>query len=408
MHTVGVNVGNQSGAAYVLPPDWWFRAERSASYLRYVANQPRVSTIIPCYNCEKWVRRAVQSCLDQTYPNIEIIVVDDGSTDRSLEVLRQFLPRIRVETGPNRGGNSARNRGFELSTGEFIQYLDADDYLEPEKIDRQVLFLEETKADVVYGDWRYRRHLPDSRFSYLDKIEVSGVQQDILASVVSGRWWVFPGAILYRRRLVNEVGGWDETLRAAQDRDFFTSVVLSGAKICYQTGCCSIYRQYGAVTVSSSNLSRWVESHCTTLNKSERALARTGRLTKEYRAILALGYFGLARGTTDYDSRGNIVSATYAKILDDLTNKILDLCPDFRASDETLLFTTLERLFGFSSAMKLLWVRLFVRRVKLNLRNTFLLRLVLRIRRVNLERESNGRNSLSAVRPKEPIESGSA
>ena len=195
--------------------------------------------------------------------------VDDGSTDGSLEVLRQFLPRIRLETGPNYGGNSARNRAFELSTGEYIQYLDADDYLEPDKIARQVRFLEETKADVVYGDWRYRRHLPDNSLSYLDKVEISGVQQDILVSLLSGRWWVAPGALLYRRQVVNQVGGWDVVLRAAQDRDFLTSVALSGAKICYQAGCGFIYRKYGAVTVSSSNLGRWVELHRTSLRKSE-------------------------------------------------------------------------------------------------------------------------------------------
>jgi len=372
------------------------------------ANQPLVSILIPCYNCENWVKQAVESGLNQTYPNIEIIVVDDGSTDRSFEILRQFLPRIRLETGPNRGGNIARNRAFELSAGEYIQYLDADDYLEPDKVARQVQFLEETKADVVYGDWRYRRHLPDSRFSYFDKIEIGGVQQDILASLVSGRWWIFPGAVLYRRRVVNEVGGWDETLRAAQDRDFFTSVALSGAKIRYQAGCYSIYRQYGAVTVSSSNLSRWVEGHCITLKKAELALARTGRLTEEYRAALAAGYFGLARGTTDYDSRGTIVRATYAKILGGLINKILDLCPDFHSSDETRLFTTLERLFGFRFAMNLLWARLFVRRVKLNLRDTFLLRLVLRLKRVNLQREASGHFSSSTFGQKGPIESDSS
>jgi glycosyltransferase involved in cell wall biosynthesis len=371
--------------------------------MSFKANQPIVSVIIPCYNCEKWVQRAVESCLTQTYLNIEIIVVDDGSTDGSLEALRRFLPRITLETGSNRGGNSARNRAFELSTGQFIQYLDADDYLEPDTISRQVRVLEETKADVVYGDWRYRRHLPDNRFSYLDKIEISGVQPDILASLLSG-WWVAPGAVLYRRHIVDLVGGWDEALRAAQDRDFFTSVVLSGAKVRYQPGCCYVYRQYGAVTVSSSNLARWVESHCITLKKSEVALARSGRLTKKYKAALAAGYFGLARGTTDYDSRGIIAYATYAEMLDGFVDRILDLCPDFRAAGETHLFSTLRGLFGLRFAIRLLWIRLIFRRIKLNLRNTFLLGLVLRIRRVSLQREANGDLNASAFGDEESIE----
>jgi glycosyltransferase involved in cell wall biosynthesis len=370
------------------------------------ANQPLVSIIIPCYNCDKWVQQAVESGLNQTYPNIEIVVVDDGSTDGSLEVLRQFLPRIRLETGPNRGGNVARNRAFELSTGEYVQYLDADDYLELDKTARQIRFLEETRADVVYGDWRYRRHLRDSSFSYLDKTEISGVQQDIIASLLSG-WWVGPGAVLYTRRVVKQVGGWDETLRAAQDKDFFTSVALSGAKIQYQPGCCYIYRQYGAVTVSSSGLARWVESHSISLEKSKLALARSGRLTDKYRTALAVGYFGLARGTTYYDCRATSLWAIYGKILDGLADKILNLCPDFHDPDETRLFTTLQRLLGFRFAMNLLWVRAIIRRVKLKLRNTPLLGLVLRIRRVNLERETNDYVSLSALGRKEPLESRS-
>ena len=363
--------------------------------MSFKANQSVVSIIIPCYNSKQWVQETIESCLNQTYPNIEIIVVDDGSTDGSLEVLRRYLPRIRLETGPNRGGNSARNRAFALSTGEYIQYLDADDYLKADKIARQVRFLEETKADVVYGDWRYRRHLPDISFSYLDKIEVSGVQQDILASLLSGRWWVAPGAILYRRQVVIQVGGWDETLRAAQDRDFFTSVALSGAKIHYQAGCYFIYRKYGEVTVSSSNLCRSVENHCISLKKSEIALARIGRLTEEYRAALAVGYFEIARATCyTIDARPSY--ANYAKMLDGLINKILDLYPHFNAADETRIFIALQQLLGFKFVTHLfLPVRSVIHYVKSKLRNTFLLGLVLRIRRVNLQRGAIGHCSPS-------------
>lgn len=93
-----------------------------------------VSVIIPCYNAERWVAEAIQSCLDQTYSPIEVIVIDDGATDRSLEVIKSFGQRIRWETGPNRGGNCARNRGLALSKGQYVQFLDADDYLLPEKL----------------------------------------------------------------------------------------------------------------------------------------------------------------------------------------------------------------------------------------------------------------------------------
>jgi glycosyltransferase involved in cell wall biosynthesis len=355
------------------------------------ANQPLVSIIIPCYNAIYWVQEAVESCLCQTYPNIEIIVVDDGSTDGSLEVLRHYLPRIMLETGPNRGGSIARNRGFALSKGQFIQYLDADDYLEVDKIARQVEFLEVTQADAVYGDWRYRRHLPDSSLSYLDKIQVTGVQRDIVASLLS--FWgaqINGGAILYRRQVVDQVGGWDETLRAAQDTDFLTSVALSGAKILYQPGCDFVYRKYGAVTVSTSSLCRWLESMRISLTKSEVALAGSGRLTEEYKAALAVGYFEVARACYSFDARTSF--GVYARILDDLLDKILTLCPHFKANAESNIFMAMQWTFGFRFAMHLLLrVRAAINLVRSKLRNTFLLNLVLRMRGVKLERESDRR-----------------
>ncbi len=111
-----------------------------------------VSILIPCYNAERWIAQAIESALSQTWLEKEIIVVDDGSTDCSLQVIKQFGNKIRFETGPNRGGNCARNRLLELATGDWVQYLDADDYLLPDKIAKQVEFLaEQPEADVVFG-----------------------------------------------------------------------------------------------------------------------------------------------------------------------------------------------------------------------------------------------------------------
>ena len=99
-----------------------------------VSVSPRVSVIIPCHNDEDWVSKAVGSCLSQTHEPLEIIVVDDGSTDSSRDILRSYGDQIRLLCGPNRGGSHARNRGFRLSCGDYIQFLDADDYLLPEKL----------------------------------------------------------------------------------------------------------------------------------------------------------------------------------------------------------------------------------------------------------------------------------
>src|SRR5215472_15094253 len=102
--------------------------------------QPFVSILIPCYNAERWIARAIESALAQTWSSKEVIVVDDGSTDDSLNVIRAFDGRVRWETGPNQGGNTARNRLLELAGGEWVQYLDADDYLRSTKLERQIAF----------------------------------------------------------------------------------------------------------------------------------------------------------------------------------------------------------------------------------------------------------------------------
>ncbi|HEX5400010.1 MAG TPA: glycosyltransferase [Verrucomicrobiae bacterium] len=93
-----------------------------------------VSIIIPCYNAETWIEESIQSALDQTWPNKEVIVIDDGSKDGSLEKIKSFDGKIRWESGPNRGGCVARNRGVELARGDWIQFLDADDVMLPDCI----------------------------------------------------------------------------------------------------------------------------------------------------------------------------------------------------------------------------------------------------------------------------------
>src|SRR5277367_2788041 len=97
-----------------------------------------VSIIVPCYNAERFLVETLESAFVQSYQCTEIIVVDDGSTDRSAEIIRSYGNRVRGDFGPNRGASAARNRGTVLARGEFIQYLDADDLLPPGAIERRV------------------------------------------------------------------------------------------------------------------------------------------------------------------------------------------------------------------------------------------------------------------------------
>lgn len=296
-----------------------------------------VSVIIPCYNAARWVAEAVDSCLAQTYVPIEVIVVDDGSTDESVAILRRYGERIRLVTQANSGGNCARNRGFALSQGAYIQFLDADDYLLPEKIARQVRFLEETGADVVYGDWRYQFHEGNGH-SWHGDINISAEQADILASLLRG-WWTANLSILFRRQTVIDAGGWDESIKAGQDRDFFLSVAMTGDNIRYQPGCYSVYRRYGNVTVGTGNDQRFFRQHGVVLEKAELKLRLQEQLTQEYRECLAQSYFVIARGLFDYDF------SAYRFYL----RKAFNLSPSFTPPVPST-YLTLQRIFGYVGA----------------------------------------------------------
>src|SRR5437016_10212691 len=100
---------------------------------------PLVSILIPAYNAERWIGETIRSALAQTWPRKELIIVNDGSRDRTLEVARQFASgNVLVVTQQNQGASAARNKAFELCQGDYIQWLDADDLLSPAKIARQM------------------------------------------------------------------------------------------------------------------------------------------------------------------------------------------------------------------------------------------------------------------------------
>lgn len=303
---------------------------------------PLVSVVIPCFNAEAWVAEALDSCLAQTYPNVEIIVVDDGSTDGSVEILRRYGDRIAWEQLPQRGGgNVARNRGFARSRGEYVFFLDADDYILPEKLARQVAFLEKTGHDAVFGDWQALFHDPDGT-TRLSEVVRSGPQADVLEALLAD-WWTAVVSLLYRRSAVERVGGWDETLPVAQDRDFFLSVVLSGARVGYLPGCMGVYRRQGGGTVSTASKSRWIDGHARVVRKAGEVLRRENRLTPAYRRAMARSYFKLARAGL------RLSYGLYGRML----GEALAIDPTFQPADERAPYRWATRLVGFRPTERL-------------------------------------------------------
>lgn len=261
-----------------------------------------VSIIVPCYNHAEWLSCALESGLAQIYPSIEIIVVDDGSTDGSAEIMREFASRwperVRAAIQTNQGASAARNRAFDLSHGEYIQYLDADDYLRPEKITEQVECIESTGADVVFGPWQYHRHPADGS-DFLAEIDTRVIPDDLILAMLDG-WWIPPVAALQRRTLVESLGGFDEAFRDGEDTIFYFQAAVNRNRFAYSPECNSVYRRQGTRATWTGDLNSAGEK--IRVNRAcEAALITAGRLEPVYRTALANGYFALAPEIYDRD-----------------------------------------------------------------------------------------------------------
>ena len=204
---------------------------------------PLVSIIIPCYNCESYIDQAISSCLSQSYSNIEIIVIDDGSSDSSLNVIQSFGTKVNWETGNNKGAQLSRNRGLEISTGEYIKFLDADDLLFPHCINSQVeqsLTLSPNQKAIVYGDASlidgfgniYQKCTHQPRLSSEEPI-AHILQQSPLTSCP-----------LHRRDYLIEVDGFDPSLHNCHENDLHLRLVLSSVNFVYFPEPVYMYRQY--------------------------------------------------------------------------------------------------------------------------------------------------------------------
>ncbi len=191
-----------------------------------------VSTIIPVHNRASLLREAVASVLAQTYRPIEVIIVDDGSTDHTAQVCNeltaQYPKEIRVIHQANTGPGLAREAGRRLVRGEFIQYLDSDDLLLPNKFELQVAGLEaHPECGVAYGKTRYRQH--DGRVEQ-EAWKGSGYKVDAMfPSFLVARWWDTPTP-LYRSSLCEQAGPWTN-LRLEEDWEYDCRVAALGVRL---------------------------------------------------------------------------------------------------------------------------------------------------------------------------------
>lgn len=159
-------------------------------------NNSLVSVIIPVYNSEKYITKAINSVLAQVYEPLEIIVIDDGSTDRSAQVIKSFDPPVQYHHQPNSGAGAARNWGVELARGDFLAFLDADDLWADNKLARQMqAFEDDPGLDMVFGHIQ-QFHSPELPNEVKQQIKIP-------AEIVPGQ---HVGTMLIKREAFQRVG----------------------------------------------------------------------------------------------------------------------------------------------------------------------------------------------------------
>lgn len=189
-----------------------------------------VSVIIPCYNVEEYISTSIESVLKQTHSNIELICVDNNSSDKTGSILEQYKSnypnRIFVCQELKPGASAARNSGFQRATGEWVQFLDADDILDEKKIEHQLNIIEQSKTrlDIVIGN--YRRKYINNTIK-----EIYSQKEDVWEALLNTRMGI-TSSLLWRKEKLKEVNGWNEDLKSSQEYDLLFRVLKSNA-VCF-------------------------------------------------------------------------------------------------------------------------------------------------------------------------------
>ena len=259
-----------------------------------MTHRPGVSVLIPCRNAEKFLDATLASAVNQTERPLEIIVVDDGSTDRSLEIASGFGSLVTVVGNPGQGVSAARNHASSIARGDYFQYLDADDLLTPHAIESRVQALEGSGANVAVSDWE--RLVSRDNDWQAERSESGRLPENTAPDLaVFQGFWAPPAAILYRRSVWERVGGWHESLPVIQDARF----LFDAARVCggfvHVRGVGAQYRQHASQSLSSTAPGRFWRDVLQNTREVEQLWEADGVMDAPHRAALAKAYVHCAR-----------------------------------------------------------------------------------------------------------------
>jgi len=228
-----------------------------------MASEALVSILIPAYNSEIWLSSTIQSAIDQSWNNKEIIIVDDGSTDNTFNIAKKFESKsVKVVTQKNSGACVARNHALSISQGDFIQWLDSDDLLHKDKIKTQL-----ESANIAHNA-KVLHSCAWGRFYYdinKAKFESNILWQDLqpidwLICNLEQGYFIHPAAWLVSRKITDSAGPWNESLLKNQDGEYFSRVVAGSELVNFHSDAICYYRRGILSSVSSNRSIKALES----------------------------------------------------------------------------------------------------------------------------------------------------
>ena len=224
-------------------------------------NPSPVSIVISAYNAEKYIGATLDAVLSQTWPALEVIVVNDGSQDRTAEIVGSYAGRgVKLVSQENKGQDAALNNGYRHSTGSYIKFMDSDDLINPGMIEAQMNVLNGSEEKLAYGEWA--RFYDDKRdaadFTPLDYWK-DAAPVDFLTSRPEGVM-LQCGIFLIPRPLIEKAGGWDERLILFNDTEFFTRLILASKGVVFSRGARLYYRSGLTNSISAQRSRKFFES----------------------------------------------------------------------------------------------------------------------------------------------------
>jgi len=221
-----------------------------------------ISVIIPSYNSGKYLNEAIESVVNQTYKNIEIILVNDGSTDDTEKIAKEWQKRdgrIRyIKYQRNKGLAAARNTGIKAARGEYIAFLDADDVWLLQKIEIQIKKAVELNADLTFSNWYIWEPEKKIKIRAFESNPVENNRKNLLSFLIKKNFGNSSTALI-KRLVLEEVGLFDETLRFSEDYDLWFRFLLDGMKIAFIPEpliCCRKHSEQASKDIYRMRLSR--------------------------------------------------------------------------------------------------------------------------------------------------------